>query len=203
MDKSLYKTVKDLPIYSSANNGNEVWVQIEKEKSDLEKGVTSFRKSVCSLMQSFKSQTENSIQLYEKNKKVLNNNLEYIRSETNLVPKVVFISLSGLSGLLIGFRRSAFRKLIYSSVLTTASASLCFPNEAKVYYKEIADYGKKQSNWIYREYIWPDTNKNKQKVAAPPSSTNSSKQENSKDKVFQLDNQAIKATKSIEMAGDK
>ena len=29
------------------------------------------------------------------------------------------------------------------------------------------------------------------------------KQENSKDKVFQLDNQAIKATKSIEMAGDK
>ena len=202
MDKSLYKTVKDLPIYSSANNGNELWVQIETEKSDLEKGVSSLRTSVCSLMQSFKSQTENSIQLYEKNKNVLNSHLEYIRSETNLVPKVVFISLSGLSGLLIGFRRSAFRKLIYSSVLFSASASLCFPNEAKVYYKEIADYGKKQSNWIYREYIWPDNNKNKQKVAAPPSST-TSKQENSKDKVFQLDNQAIKATKSIEMAGDK
>jgi hypothetical protein len=87
MDKSLFKTVKDLPIYSSTPvtyNSKELWVQIKKENNDFENAISSFRKSVCLLMQNFKSQSKNSIQFYEKNKNNLNKQLEYIRSETNI-----------------------------------------------------------------------------------------------------------------------
>ena len=128
------RTLKDLPIYGDSASGTQaIWISLPaaSETSELEKAVSTARKSACAFVKQYEEQRRAAISLYETKKKNAADNLEYIRSETNILPKVAFISLSGLSGLLIGFRRSAARKFVYASALTTAAASICYPKEAQ------------------------------------------------------------------------
>jgi hypothetical protein len=69
--------------------------------------------------------------------------------------QVAFISLSGFSGLLIGFRRSAFRKFLYVSALSAGATAICFPNEAKQLSNQTLDLSKYYLNRVYRDYVWP------------------------------------------------
>ena len=205
------KTIKDLPIYAdekqqSALATTTMWINIEQpSRSPLETTISTIRQSTCDFMHQFKAQKEKTIELVDKTKSNANSQLEYIRSETNLVPKFVFISLSGLSGLLIGFRKSTFRKLLYTSVLTVGSASLCYPKEAKVYYDQAYGLGRKTACDIYRQYIWPDekTKSLKSKVAKPANDA-PNVASSAKDKIIQLNAHEIENTKSaIVMKGDK
>lgn len=127
------KTIKDLPIYADPASQRAIWVTLDRpqERSSLETAVSTVRQTTCEFFSQFKQQKEEACKLYESTSRSVAGQLEYVRAETNLIPKVVFISLSGLSGLLIGFRRSSFRKFVYSTVLGTGAAALCFPKEAK------------------------------------------------------------------------
>lgn len=133
MTNSPPKTIKDLPIYTDPSSQKSLWVTIDRkqEPSSLETAVTTFRQTTCDFLSQFKHQKDEAAKLYESSARSLTGHLDYVRAETNLIPKVVFISLSGLSGLLIGFRRSSFRKFVYSGIMGTGAAALCFPKEAK------------------------------------------------------------------------
>lgn len=198
------KTIKDLPIYPDETpNTKAVWVNVEPPRSSLETTISTIRQSTCEFMQQFKTQKEKTVALVEQTKSNANTQLEYIRSETNLVPKVVFISLSGLSGLLIGFRKSKFRKFMYTSLLTVGATSLCYPKEARVYYDQAYGFGKKTASDFYRDYIWPTETKS---LKNKPSKTENemSSAENNKDEVIKLNVKDIESTKSqIVMKGDK
>ena len=198
------KTIKDLPIYPDENQSDKaIWCNIETPRSSLETTISTIRQSTCEFMQQFKTQKEKTVAFVEQTKSNANSQLEYIRSETNLVPKLVFISLSGLSGLLIGFRKSKFRKFMYTSVLTVGATSLCYPKEAKVYYDQAYGFSKKTATEFYRDYIWPSETKS---LKNKPSKTQSesSSAGNDKDKVIKLNVQDIESTKSeIVMKGDK
>jgi len=199
------KTIKDLPIYPDENQSSKaVWVNVEPPRSSLETSISAVRQATCEFMQQFKTQKEKTVALVEQTKSNANSQLEYIRSETNLVPKVVFISLSGLSGLLIGFRKSKFRKFMYTTVLTIGATSLCYPKEAKVYYEQAFGYSRKAANDFYREYIWPSETKSLKNKPADKAQHESGAIENAKDKVIKLNVQDVAATKSeIVMKGDK
>ena len=200
------KTVKDLPLYPDekrTTSNNTLWVNIESPRSPLETAISNFRQSGCQFMQQFKSQKEKTTEFVDQTKNKVNFQLEYIRSETNLVPKVVFISLSGLSGLLIGFRKSKFKKFLYTSMMTVGSTSLCYPKEAKIYYDKAYIASKSTATNFYRDFIWPSENKLKNK-SNKLEKDELARVENGKDKVIKLNNQEIESTKTgIIMKGDK
>ena len=128
-------SIKDLPLYEDTESKSKrsVWVTLDRkqEPSTLETAVSSTRQATCDFLDQFKQQKDEASKLYDSTSRSFAERLDYVRAETNLIPKVVLISLSGLSGLLIGFRRSTFRKFLYSTALGTGAAALCFPKEAK------------------------------------------------------------------------
>jgi hypothetical protein len=206
------KSVKDLPIYSTSSNQQELWINLstpKSERSQLEELIRTTRESLCDFLHQFKDQREKSSKLYKESTSYLNNQLAYIRSETNIIPKLAFISLSGLSGLLIGFRRSNFRKFLYSTTLATSAAALCYPQEAKYVTNVVYNQGRKQACDLYRGFIQP--NNTASKSAAKNASIikqGTTEMDNiaitSKDKVIKMTSESIKSTQSnLNLKGDK
>lgn len=201
------KTIKDLPIYSDPNSKNFVWVTIDKkhEPTTLEEGISTVRQAGCQFLSQFKHQKEETMKFYESTSNRVTQQLDYIRAETNLIPKVVFITLSGFSGLLVGFRRSSFRKFIYSSALATGATALCFPKEAKAFSTQAYDSTKQQAYQFYRDYIYPEekSSTGKKNMAGTSIEDQVKKQVDSKDKVLQLKSDQIEASKSSKkLVGD-
>lgn len=198
------RTIKDLPIYGESSNEQlkPIWVAVEKnEKSQLEEIVTNFRQSVCSLTKQFQDQTKNSVQYYEQSRDSLKNYIDYIRSETNIIPKFAFISLSGLGGILLGYRKSIFRKIFYSSLLVSSSTALCYPKEAKYFYNKGYEASSKEAMDLYRKYVWPEEKKSVKKSQQVENVVNKI---DGKDTVVKLDSQAIESSvPSKNVKGDR
>ena len=198
-------TLNDLPIYGPTET-KALWVAVEKnQKSEFEQIVTSVRQSVCQFVHQFKEQTEKMDELIKKNKQMANDKLSYLRSESTVLPKIALISLSGLSGILIGYRKSTARKVFYSVVLGMGTTALCYPNQAKEHADQTRNFIKTNSNQFYRTYIWPQPNVTKQsapKQVATPSDV--IKITNSKDQVLVLSSDSLKPSeRSPEIKGNK
>lgn len=200
------KTIKDLPLYDEADKSESkpVWLVLESsEKSQLEQAIATLRKETCGLMKSFQHQKDQTVQVVNQTSKTITDQVNTISTEYRLVPKLAFISLSGFSGLLLAYRRSVFRKFIYSSVLAGGAAALCYPNEAKAYSGQVSNVINKNAYQLYRQYVWPDEQEAKEKAKKPSPSVETTTT-NSKDKVVKLDSESIKSAKaSKEFKGDK
>lgn len=194
------ETINDLPIYGSDSvRPKELWVSFEnKEKTQLETLISTARQTACSMVTTLKGQTKELNKFVDANKKEADDKLSYLRSESTILPKVVFISLSTLSGFLIGFRRSTARKIFYSAVLGTATTALCYPNEAKKMSSLISGEASNQFNGLYRAYIWPENKPKKETVSKPQPAM-----ENSKDKVIKLNKEELKSSSGSTVVGNK
>lgn len=162
------KSINDLPIYNDEKSMRQVaLVNVKVEKNQLEQAITTVRQATFDFLNKYQEQKEKSLQFYDSTKKDVNEMLGYLRQESVVLPKVAFISLSGFGGLLLGFRRSSFRKILYSGALTTTATALCFPNQTKVYANQASQYAKENAEKIYRTYIWP-TEEPKKTVSKEP-----------------------------------
>jgi len=152
------RTLHDLSIYEASDLGRkEIWVAIETaERTPLETLITSVRRSLCSTVQQAKKSTEQISQYFDQSKKLADTQLTQLRHESVILPKVVFISLSTMSGFLIGFRRSTARKIVYSGILGVASTALVFPNEARDYTSKASELASRELGQLYRTYVWPE-----------------------------------------------
>ncbi len=92
-------------------------MKIQREKNQLEKAITNVRESTFLFINKYNQEKENAFKFYESSRNQLSNQLDYLRQESVVLPKIVFISLSGFSGLLIGYRRSNFR-LFFVIIIT-------------------------------------------------------------------------------------
>lgn len=166
------KSINDLPIYDdekSALNRQVVLVRVEHQKNAFEEAITSARRATFDFLNKYREQKEKSLELYDKTKNDLNQKLDYLRQESVVLPKIVFISLSGFGGLLLGFRRSNFRKILYSGALTTTATALCFPNQTRVYTNKARQLASENAEFIYRTYIWPSEKVTKKPVVSKES----------------------------------
>lgn len=154
-------TLSDLPIYESAQvNPKSLWVSVPaNDRSSLEEAIGSVRSTACSAVKQIKSQTSQLNDYLNSTRQSADKNLTYLRSESTILPKVVFISLSTLSGLLLGYRKSAFRKGLNCTLLATASTALTFPKETKVVSSKVNEFVSKEAEVLYRTYIWPEEKK--------------------------------------------
>jgi hypothetical protein len=205
-----HKTIKDLPLYlrEGENYGRSLIVHLDSnDRGQLEATVSSLRQSACQFMQQYNEQKEKSLNYYESYKSNVKQQLHYLRSDTNIIPKVVFISLSGFGGLLLGFRRSTFRKFIYGATFATGAAALCYPNEAKLYSNQVCELTKAKARVLYNDYIWPSesstrkANQSQKIIESKPTSVNTS---SNKDKIIKMDEKDINKVKSkLDIKGDK
>lgn len=196
------KTVNDLPIYddeSTALSRQIAHVCIPNQRNALEEVITSLRQSTFQFLNKYKEEKEKSITFVETTKADLNQKLDYLRSESVILPKIVFISLSGFGGLLLGFRKSNFRKIVYSGCLTAASTALCFPNQAKSYTNEATQFTKQKVELIYKTYIWSEAAK---QSTAPKSDKKPSDTIKGKDQIIKLEIDSSNQ-ETRQLAGDK
>jgi hypothetical protein len=166
LDFKKMNRIEDLPLYG--NEGKrlkraEVWVKTpeseNEKKSILEQYIGEARKGTCDAVTKITDQTKSSVSLIQTTRQNLSNQLNYIRSETNIIPKVIFVSLSGFGGALLAFRRSAFRKVVYGTFGATAALAVCCPAEAQQYSSKAYGFLAKQ----FKDNIWPGPN-----VKQPP-----------------------------------
>jgi hypothetical protein len=150
--------VKDLPLYNQENN-KPFYVALVKPPNDFEQGVSELRKEVFGFIDLFDEQKKRAIEFYKCFVYHARTSIDYIHVEANVLPKMAVIAGSGLTGILLGLRRSNFRRLVYSASLMTASTALCYPKEAKHYGSITADWTKKSAKSIYNDYIMPLANR--------------------------------------------
>jgi hypothetical protein len=92
MSTNTPQTLKDLPIYKSSDANQTVWVSVDRQSqsslSELHKAITQLRQAGCQFLRTYKTQKDATIEFYQTTKSSLDKNLEHIRSETNIIPKV-------------------------------------------------------------------------------------------------------------------
>lgn len=57
--------------------------------------------------------------------------LDYLREETNVMPRVGAVALGGLTGLILGLRGGKFKKFLYSYTGVVVAGAICYPNKAQ------------------------------------------------------------------------
>lgn len=193
--------VKDLPLYSTDHGKTSIYVNLVHDKTDFERGITQARQLAFDFIDKFSETKERVIRFYETGVAHTQTSLDYVRSETNILPKLTFITLSGLGGLLVGFRRSKFRKFLYSTAFGTGALALCYPNETKIYSKSAYEWTLNQSKSLYNQYVTkeePIVTKHEPKIEVPKIVSN-----NPKDQVFNYLPQDESISKETSIEGDK
>lgn len=75
--------------------------------------------------------------------------LDYLREESNIMPRVGAIGVGGLTGLILGLRGRTFKRLAYSSTGALAMAALCYPRKAEEGFNMAKHYVNVGYNFIY------------------------------------------------------
>lgn len=75
--------------------------------------------------------------------------LDYLREESNIMPRVGAIGIGGLAGLILGLRGRTFKKVIYSSTGALSMAGLCYPKKAEEGFDLAKHYVNVGYNFIY------------------------------------------------------
>ncbi|KAK2158823.1 hypothetical protein LSH36_163g03005 [Paralvinella palmiformis] len=82
--------------------------------------------------------------------------LRYLRDDSGAIPRAAFITVSGLGGLVAGYRGGIFRKAFYASIGMAAAASICYPDQAVDISKQAWIFTKEQAKEFWRPVKMPD-----------------------------------------------
>lgn len=84
--------------------------------------------------------------------------IEYLNEPDNSLPRAGAIALGTASGYVLGLRHGAIRRLLYTATGAAALASICYPNDARVYANRALDETKAVAkigyNFAYGGEFW-------------------------------------------------
>ncbi|XP_011506172.1 PREDICTED: MICOS complex subunit MIC27 [Ceratosolen solmsi marchali] len=105
-------------------------VTIENEEpSRLEENVGILRRSIqdkLKVISTYKNTISNTIDVgYAHTKETFN----YLKDESNTLPRIGAVGVGGLSGLILGLRGGKLKKLVFSSTGALVVGSICYPNK--------------------------------------------------------------------------
>ncbi|XP_031778340.1 apolipoprotein O-like isoform X2 [Nasonia vitripennis] len=156
----------ELPIYTFEKaETREPPCKENTEQGILEQGFGTVRKSVQDVLKQFTGYTDvvtNTIDTGVAHSQVT---LDYLREETNVLPRIGAVGVGGLSGLILGLRGGKLKKLVYSSTGALVVASICYPKQAQEgmtlakHYINIGYnfvYGVKPGDANQLEISWPE-----------------------------------------------
>ena len=75
--------------------------------------------------------------------------MDYLREESNVMPRVGAIAIGGLAGLVLGLRGRTFKRVVYSSTGALATAAICYPKKAEEGFETAKHYINVGYNFVY------------------------------------------------------
>ena len=92
MSSNAHVKIKDLPIYGRKEDENAILVILDTHKKNaVEQAITDVRLGTTNFLNQFQDQKNKTVNAYNTSLDTLNKQLEYIRSESNILPKVDFV----------------------------------------------------------------------------------------------------------------
>ncbi|KAK0049700.1 MICOS complex subunit Mic27, partial [Biomphalaria pfeifferi] len=157
-EKRLHK-IRELPLYPV--NNKDSFKEEPFPRNVVEAYISSMRKSVVD----FFSQYEESFKTFQaKTQTSIDHSkatLDYIQNNPGELPRVIFIAVAGMGGVVLGYRGGAVKKLTYGTIAGLSCASLCYPKKSV----ELANQFSDNIHKLWKESgvesslseIWPQT----------------------------------------------
>ncbi|KAH9498279.1 hypothetical protein Btru_009575 [Bulinus truncatus] len=164
-EKRFYK-VRDIPLYPVSKK--EEVIEEPYPRNALEANISNVRKSVVQFFdqyqESFETIKRKTVTSIEHSKATL----EYIQTNPGELPRVIFIAVAGMGGVVLGYKGGAFKKLTYGTIAGLSCASLCYPKKSVELANQVSDHV--QSLWkesgaesTLAQY-WPSSDKQVQET---------------------------------------
>lgn len=75
--------------------------------------------------------------------------LDYLREESNMLPRIGAVAIGGLTGLIFSLRGGRFKRLVYTTTGVLTVAGVCYPKEAGETFVASKHYVNIGYNFIY------------------------------------------------------
>ncbi|CEF69215.1 Apolipoprotein O family-containing protein [Strongyloides ratti] len=140
-------TINDLPFYNDQKTDLTKYTYVEESPILLQKSV-SVARQIASDQYSLISERFEVVNKFGKCvKKHYYNTKEYIEKEGTVIPKAAIITLGGISGFILYFRRYGLRKYFYATAGIGVMTAFCYPEETvdvvkTGYYHSLSAYEK-------------------------------------------------------------
>lgn len=155
----------ELPLYS--NNECAVKVRLEDEypPSYLEQGFGTVRKTIQGVTSEYFVFTDTLNSKVNTSIAHSQQLIEYLREDSNVMPRLGAIGIGGLAGLIFGLRGGKFKRLVYTSVGALSVGAICYPKQAGESVSIAKHYANIGYNFIYgvkpgdghqMEITWPE-----------------------------------------------
>ena len=129
-DQSAKKTckAKNLPLYGEPACATVEIVTLPV--TPIEANIAVVRRGVWGIMDSFQSTTDWCSDKYEVSKAHTNDLITYIQEDPGALPRAAIITVSGLGGVVAGYKGGFFRKFFFASAGMLTASAVCYPPQA-------------------------------------------------------------------------
>ncbi|XP_043275923.1 MICOS complex subunit MIC27 [Venturia canescens] len=115
----------------------------------IENGFGTIRKGVQGLFSEYSAVTEgfnNKISTGYEHSLLM---LDYLREESNMMPRLGAVGIGGLAGLIFSLRGGKFKRFIYTSTGALSVAAVCYPKQAQESFSLVKHYANIGYNFVY------------------------------------------------------
>ncbi|EFN78829.1 hypothetical protein EAI_04319 [Harpegnathos saltator] len=151
----------ELPIYPLEDDYAKQISCTDCPPSLLEQNISKVRKSIQAAASEYQHSADVIMDTVDTSFEHSRSLLDYVREESNVIPRMGAIGIGGLAGLIFGLRGRSFKRLVYSSTGALTMAALCYPKKAEEGFDLVKHYTNVGYNFIYG--VKPD-DKQQQKI---------------------------------------
>lgn len=119
--------ISDLPVYEEPKLPE---YKLILEDSALEPYITPMRESVWNVWDSLNEQRQIVTDKVMVGRAHTMQFVTYLQEDAGAVPRAFFITISGLGGIVAGYRGGMVRKALYSTLALASASALCYPHQA-------------------------------------------------------------------------
>ncbi|BFZ21581.1 hypothetical protein BsWGS_24620 [Bradybaena similaris] len=176
--------VCDLPLYPrSDTQAQHLEHKVTYPRNVVEEQIGIVRKAVQDFLGQFVGAYETVKVTTETGIEHSRATLDYIQNNPGELPRVAFIAVAGMGGIVLGYRGGILRKLTYGSIAAVSCAAVCYPKRtvelSQASLDNVKELWKENVGEDLLEKYWP-FHKDNQNEASEPSSSNHKTEGNDK-----------------------
>ncbi|XP_053392248.1 MICOS complex subunit MIC27-like isoform X1 [Mercenaria mercenaria] len=119
--------ISELPVYGNPDVKVKV---LPEDIGKFREGISVVRGAVWNWLDSIQGTTEKVKDTYEIGKAHTQSTVDYIQNDEGVLPRLAVIGVSGLAGIVLGYKGGPMRKAAFSTFAVISATSLCYPKEA-------------------------------------------------------------------------
>ncbi|XP_015120474.1 MICOS complex subunit MIC27 isoform X2 [Diachasma alloeum] len=144
----------ELPIYVHEPASQQIpCVNNQDSPSMLEQGFGTVRNNVQGVLNEYTMVTSTVSDKFNTAVEHSQLMLDYLREETNTLPRVGAVAIGGLAGLIFSLRGSKFKRSVYTTTGALGIAAVCYPRQAEESIVAARHYANIIMNFAYGEEI--------------------------------------------------